>query len=216
MKSFAIIGLGLFGSQLAKDLYEEDANVLVIDKDENIIDNIADNVTKAVTLDAKNRDSLANIGINKYDCVVVCTSNDLATSVIITMNLRALNVPKIICKVKNETDEEVLVALGAEMCIIPENVAALKLSKTLTSNNVVDFTQLSDEYGMMEITVPDSWKGESIIGLNIRSQYGVNVIAIRHDDKLRVDFDPSYLFADGDELVMVGSNASLSKIQRIK
>ena len=115
MKSFAIIGLGLFGSQLAMDLFNEGHNVLVIDNDENIIEKIADRVSKAVTVDAKNREALSQLGIQKYDCVIVCTSNDLATSVIITMNLKALQVQKIICKVRDETDKEVLETLGASM-----------------------------------------------------------------------------------------------------
>ena len=133
MKSFAIIGLGLFGSQLAMDLFNEGHNVLVIDNDENIIEKIADRVSKAVTVDAKNREALSQLGIQKYDCVIVCTSNDLATSVIITMNLKALKVQKIICKVRDETDKEVLETLGASMCIVPEHVAAMKLSSILHS-----------------------------------------------------------------------------------
>ncbi|MCR5595398.1 MAG: TrkA family potassium uptake protein [Lachnospiraceae bacterium] len=216
MKSFAVIGLGLFGTQLAVDLFNEGNNVLAIDSAENNIERIADHVSKAVTLDAKNRESLAQLGINKYDCVIVCTSTDLATSVIITMNLRALNVPKIICKVQNDTDKEVLEALGASTCIIPEHVAALKLSKQLISNNVVDFTQLSEDYSIMEIIVPSVWTGKSIIDLNVRSQYGLNIIGIRHNDKLEVDFQPTYELQSNDELIIVGSNKNLSKIQKLR
>ncbi|MCR5654394.1 MAG: TrkA family potassium uptake protein [Lachnospiraceae bacterium] len=216
MKSFAIIGLGLFGTQLAKDLYKEGHNVLVIDNEEEHIESIADQVSKAVCFDAKNRASLAGIGINKYDCVIVCTSKDLATSVIITMNLRALETPEIICKVQNETDEEVLKALGASMCIIPEHVAASKLSRKLISDNVIDFTQLSEHHGIMEIAVPGAWIGKSILALNVRPNYGLNIIAIRRNNTLQSDFDPSLPLRENDVLIVIGNNKNLSKMQKMK
>ncbi|MCR5626093.1 MAG: TrkA family potassium uptake protein [Lachnospiraceae bacterium] len=216
MKSFAIIGLGLFGEQLAKDLFKEGHNVLAIDKDEEIVERIADSVSKAVVFDAKNRNALAHIGIDKYDCAVLCTSSDLAASVIITMNLKALNVPKIVCKVQNETDQEVLEALGASSCMVPEHIAAINFSKRLSTNNVLDFTQLSDEYGIMEIKAPESWINKSILELNIRSQYKLNIMAIRHEGKLIVDFPPTFVFSDSDELIMIGNNNNLTKVQKLK
>ncbi len=216
MKSFAIIGLGLFGTQLAKELYDEGHNVLVIDNDEDSVEKIADRVTKAVTMDAKNRDSLAQLKINKYDCVIVCTANDLATLVIVTMNLKALEVPKIICKVQNETDQEVLEALGAAQCIIPEHVAAANLSKKLTSRHVLDFMQLSEEHGIMEIAIPESWCNKSIIDLKIRSAYGLNIIGIKHNDHLTVDFEPTYVLQSSDELVVIGNNNNLAKLEKLR
>ena len=216
MKSFAIIGLGLFGSQLAMDLFNEGHNVLVIDNDENIIEKIADRVSKAVTVDAKNREALSQLGFQKYDCVIVCTSNDLATSVIITMNLKALQVQKIICKVRDETDKEVLETLGASMCIVPEHVAAMKLSKKLTADNVVDFTQLSEGHSIMEIEVPPSWTEKTILELNVRSQYGLNIIAIRRNESLCVELTPSFTLEEGDILILIGSNKNLSKLQKLK
>ncbi len=216
MKTFAIIGLGLFGAQLAKDLYNEGHNVLAIDSDEKTVEKIADNVSKAVTLDAKNRDSLSQLKVGKYDCAIVCTSNDLATSVIITMNLKALNVPQIICKVQNETDEEVLKALGASFCIIPEHVAAGNLSKRLTSHHVIDFTQLSEEHGIMEISIPESWMGKSILELNVRSQFGINIIGIKRGENLLVDFDPGFILNGNDELIVIGNNKNLTRITKFK
>ncbi len=216
MKSFAVIGLGLFGGQLARELYDEGHNVLVIDSDVNAIERIADHVSKAVAFDAKNRESLEQMKIDKYDCVIVCSANDLATSVIITMNLKALNVPKIICKVQNETDQEVLEALGANQCIIPEHVAATNLSKKLTSRHVVDFMQLSEEHGIMEIMMPQSWVGKSILELNVRSHYGLNIIGIKHNDHLWVDFEPKYVLRAEDELIVIGNNNNLARIEKLK
>lgn len=215
MKSFAIIGLGLFGSHLSKELFNVGHNVLAIDSNENLVEDIADYVTRAVCMDAKNRAALAKLGINRYDSVIVSVSGDLATSVLITMNLKALNVSNIICKVQNDADKEVLETLGASFCIVPEQIAANKLAKKLTGRNVIDFTQLSDAHGILEISVPKCWIGKSIKDLNVRSKYSVNIIGIRSEGKLKVDFDPSFPFGERDELIIIGSNSSLERIQRV-
>ncbi len=216
MKSFAVIGLGLFGTQLAKELYADGHIVLAIDKRENVVEKIADEVTQAVCCDAKNKETLEKLKIDKYDCVIVCTSTDLATSVIVTMNLKSLNVSNIICKVQNETDHEVLQTLGASQCIIPEHVAAINLSKRLDSYHVTDFMQLSEEHGIIEMTIPESWVNKSILELNIRSVYGINIIGIKNEGKLSVNFDASYVLKGSDELVVVGSTKSLSKLEKLK
>lgn len=216
MKSFAIIGLGLFGTQLAKELYNSGSNVLVIDSNENIIEQIADNVSRAVCLDAKDRIALSNLGISKYDCVIVALSGDLATSVLVTMNLKALNVKQIICKVQNDTDKEVLETLGASTCIIPEHIAATKLSKKLLGNNILDFTQISDDHSIVEMTIPGSWINRTIIELNIRASYHVNIIGIKNNDKISVDFNPADALKTSDILLIIGNNSSLEKLQKIK
>lgn len=216
MKSFAVIGLGLFGTQLAKNLFDAGYNVLAIDKNEELIENIADSVTRALTLDAKNRDALSHVGIQKYDCVIMAITSDLATAVLITMNLKALNVSKIVCKVQSEREQEVLENLGATSCLIPEHIAADKLARKLTGRNVIDFTQLSDHHSILEITVPHSWIGKSVKSINIRVHHGVNVIGVRHNQKVTVNFDPDMPFSEGDELIIIGNNKNLEKVQRIK
>lgn len=215
MKSFAIIGLGLFGTQLAKELFDSGYNVLAIDINEELIEEISDNVSRAITMDAKNRTALSQLGINKYDCVIVAGSNDLATSVLVTMNLKALNVPYIVCKVQNEADREVLETLGASLCIIPEHIAATKLSKKLTSKNILEFTQLSEDHSIIEINTPELWLGKSIIELNVRSSYSVNIIAIRTNGQIKVDFDPSISLSSEDELIIIGKNKYLDKILKL-
>ena len=216
MKSFAIIGLGLFGTHLAKTLYNDGYNVLVIDQNEKIIEQIADEVTRAVIVDARDRKALLQLGINKYDCVVVAISGDLATSVLITMNLKALNVTKIICKVQNDTDKEVLETLGASSCIIPEHIGATKLAKTLEDKKVLDYIQLSDDHSIIELSTPASWIGHSIIELSIRSKYSVNIIGVKNSGIIHVDFNPADPLSEADELVIIGKNAALDKLQKIK
>lgn len=216
MKSFAIIGLGLFGTQLAKELYNDGYSVLAIDSNEKSINQIADSVTRAACLDAKDRTALSQLGINKYDCVVVALSGDLAASVLVTMNLRALNTRQIICKVQNDTDREVLETLGADTCIIPEHIAATKMAKRLTGRNVIDFTQLSEDCSIIEISAPASWVGKTIMELNVRSKYRVNIIGIRAGGITRVDISPNDILANTDELIIIGDNAHIEKVIKLK
>lgn len=216
MKSFAIIGLGLFGTQLAKELYDHGNNVLVIDSNETIIEQIADHVSRAICMDAKDRIALSNLGINKYDCVIVALSGDLATSVLVTMNLKALKVPQIICKVQNNMDKEVLETLGASTCIIPEHIAATKLSKKLIGNHILDFTQLSDNHSIVEMSVPTSWINKSIIDLKVRTNYKVNIIGIKNNNGIKVDFDSTEQLLSSDILLIIGNNTSIDKLLKIK
>ena len=216
MKSFAIIGLGLFGVQLAKELSDAGCNVLAIDQNEKLIEQIADSVTSAACFDAKDRNALAQVGIGKYDCVIVALSGDLAASVLVTMNLKALNVPNIICKVQSEADREVLETLGASSCITPEHIGATKLSKKLTGRNIIDFTQLSEHHSIVEILTPESWAGQSIVDLEVRSKYHVNIIGIRHEGKMHVDLNPYEPLLAEDELIIIGRNDRLDKLQTVK
>ena len=216
MKSFVVIGLGLFGTKLAKELYNAGGNVLVIDQNEKLVEQIADNVSRAVCLDAKDRSALLQVGVNKYDCVIVSISGDLATSVLITMNLKALNVPNIVCKVRGSADREVLETLGASSCITPEHIGATNLAKKMTSKNIVDFIQLSDDLSIIEIPVPDSWIGNSILDLNIRSKYHVNIIGIKNDGKSIYEINPANILHEEDTLIIIGKNDILDKLQNIK
>lgn len=215
MKSFAVIGIGLFGKKLACDLFDAGHTVLAIDHRESHIEEIADSVSRAATVDAKNREALAQLGIQKYDCVIVATSSDLATSVIITMNLRALNVPEIICKVKTETDKEILETLGASICITPEHIAATKLARRLCAKNILDFTKLTDNHSIVEIEVPRSWVGKSVIELSVRANFNVNIMAIRRSSEMKVDFAPTEVLQAQDILILIGNNKDLDKLEKL-
>lgn len=216
MKSYVIIGLGLFGTQLALDLYEQGENVLVIDKNEELINEYANRVSRAIIADAKKREVLKQLGVDKCDCAIVAMTSDLATSVLITMNLRALGIKEIICKAQNETDKEVLETLGASKVIIPEKIAADRLCRRISQPNVLEYIELSDEHGIIELEPPESWIGKSITGLNIRVKYSVNIIAIKRNGKIIVSFDPKEPIEKEDVFVLIGNNKSLNKIQGVR
>ncbi|MBR3678739.1 MAG: TrkA family potassium uptake protein [Oscillospiraceae bacterium] len=216
MKSFAVIGLGKFGSQLAKTLYASGKDVLAIDTDENAVRMLADSVTKAVVANIGNLSVLKTLGVDKCDCAIVAFSDDLAASVLATMNLKKLGIKKIICKAHDMTHSEIVSKLGADEVIIPEHVVADKLARTLTAHNLLEYLDLSNDYSIAECQTPRAWIGKSIMELNIRAKYNVNVIAIRTGEVLDVSPMAKTVFLQDSEIVVLGTNDAIAKIEAMK
>ena len=215
MKSYVVIGLGLFGSQLAVDLYEQGKNVMAIDTNPKLIEEYANSVSKAVVADAKNRDVLRQLGVDKYDCAIIAMTEDLATSVLVTMNIKALGVNEIICKAQNDTDKEVLEQLGATQVIIPEKMAANRLSRRICHPNVLEYIEVTNDYGIVEMKVPKSWQGRSIMDINVRAKHGVNIMAIKQGEETKFTFGPKYVLKEDDILIILGEDETLDKIQKL-
>lgn len=216
MKSYVVIGLGRFGVQIATRLYEYGEDVLAVDIMEDTVNSIADNVTRAVCVDAKNRDVLRGLGVQNCDCAIVAMGANLADSVLITMNLKALGVPRIICKASDDTHREILEKLGADEVIIPERVVADKTARTLAAPNILEFLELSEDYGIVELKAPANWIGRSIKELNVRAKYGVNIIAVRQNDKVKVSPNADFKISEESTLVLLGDYESLNQIKKVK
>ena len=216
MKSYVVIGLGRFGTEMALKLYNCGEDVLAIDTDETIIDKLADRVTKAVAADARDLDVLRKLGVDDFDSAVVAVGSDLAASALITMNLKTLGVPFILCKAHDDTYREILEKLGADRVIIPEREIADKLAKGLTTAGVMEYIELSDEYGIVEMSPPAEWLGKTIRALELRTRYGANVIASRRDDTLRIPPDIDTPLEDDMILVILGNSKVMDKLQKLE
>ena len=216
MKSYVVIGLGRFGTEMALKLYDCGEDVLAIDTDENIIDKISDRVTKAVAADARDLDVLRKLGVEDFDRAVVAVGSDLAASALITMNLKTLGVPFIICKAHDDTYREILEKLGADRVIIPEREMADKLANGLTTAGVMEYIELSDEYGIVEMSPPAEWLGKTIRALELRTRYGANVIASRRDDTLRIPPDIDTPLEDDMILVILGNSKVMDNLQKLE
>ena len=216
MKSYVVIGLGRFGTEMAVKLYDCGEDVLAIDMDENIIDKISDRVTKAAAADARDLDVLRKLGVDDFDRAVVAVGSDLAASALITMNLKTLGVPFIICKAHDDTYREILEKLGADRVIIPEWEMADKLAKGLTTAGVMEYIELSSEYGIVEMTPPAEWLGKTIRALELRSRYGANVIAVRRGEDLRIPPEIDTPLEDDFILVILGSYKVIEKLEKME
>ena len=215
MKSFVVIGLGLFGSSVARQLCALGAEVLAIDTDSELVQQISGDVTTAAVADARDQEVLRALGAHECDCAVIAIGDDLAGSVLATMNLKELGIPEIICKAHDETHRKVLEKLGADKVVIPEKEVADKLARSLTSHNVLDFIELSNDYGIVELPVPKPWVGRSLKELNIRAKVGVNIIAVERNEKITVSPRAEFELAKNDILVVLGDYDSLTLMQEI-
>jgi trk system potassium uptake protein TrkA len=205
--------LGRFGSELAAKLYECGEEVLAVDTNESMIDKIADRVTKAVAADARDRDVLEKLGAANFDRAVVAVGSDLAASALITMHLKSLNVPFIMCKAHDDTYREILEKLGADRVIIPEREVADKLALGLTHAGVMEYIELSDEYGIVEMEPAGNWVGKSIRELGIRTRYGANVIAIRKGESIQIPPDIDSPITADEIMVMLGSYEMFDRLK---
>ena len=215
MKSYIVIGLGRFGSQAAKRLYELGCEVLAIDRKPELVQPISGCVTHAVVADAQDKEVLRALGAKDFECAIVAIGDDLADSVLATMNLKELGVPYIVCKASHETHRQVLMKLGADRVVIPEQEQADRLAKNLSSPNVLDYIELSEEYGIVELPAPKSWQGKSLKELNVRAKLGVNIIAVEKGKEINVSPGADYQIEAEDVMVVLGDTAALDAVQKL-
>jgi trk system potassium uptake protein TrkA len=215
MKRVVVIGLGIFGFNIVKDLYENGFEVVAIDKNKEVIQKIRDFSTKAVLADGTDKKVIESIGIQPDDVVIVSFGEDLAASTLITLRLKEMKVKNIIVKAPNEDHKHVLEKVGATEVIIPEREMADKVAKSLISPNVLDYIPLSDEYTICEIAPPPSFMGKSIAELHLRSKYHIEVIAVREMLPERLIMVPraDFVIKDSDILVVIGREGDVQKIK---
>ena len=212
-KQFAVIGMGRFGSSVAKTLYDMGFEVLAIDMDDHRIQEVTSMVTHAVTADCTDEEALRALGIRNFDVVVVAIGADIQASILTTLILKEIGVPKLIVKAQNELHGKVLEKIGADKVIFPERDMGRRVAHHLISPNIVDYIELSDDYSILEIQIQQQHIGKSLRQLDIRAKYGCNVMAIKRGDKLNISPRADDLLMEGDVLVVVGSNEDLQKFE---
>lgn len=214
MKSFCVIGLGKFGIALATRLAEEGNQVMVIDTDSEKVNSISDIVTNAVIGDPTNETVLKSAGIGDYDCAVVCFTGNINDNVLMTIMLKEAGVKKVVARAANEGHRKVLTHIGADVIVYPEQDMGEKVAFMLTREKVTEFIEFSG-YTLIEIPVPDKWCGQSLIDLDLRRKYGINVIAVTYtDDTADVSPSPTRQFEKGEKVSVIGSDKDIEKLMK--
>lgn len=217
MKNYVVIGAGRFGESLALTLTDLGNEVLVIDKNEDIVNKLSPYVTHAVCADIMDEKIVQELGISNMDVAIVSMGSNLEASVLATLALQSAGVKHIVCKAKTVLHSSVLKKLGADEVVIPEHDMGRKLAYNLDSNNVVDFFNIADGYSIVEIYTPNKWVGSTIEKLDVRARYGINILGII---KLNGEFignpEPSEIIEDKDKLVILGTAEEFSVIEKIK
>ena len=215
MKSYIVAGLGRFGSELARQLAYHGCEVLAIDTNAELVQQVADHVTHAVVADATDKAVLKALDAGEFDCAIVAIGGSLADSALATMAFQELGIGRIVCKAHDETHKKLLQKLGADQVMIPEKEQAARLAKSLSSANVLDYIELSAEFGIIELPAPSDWIGKTLKELNVRAKLGVNIIAVRRKEQVRVSPAADFTVAKEDVLVILGDNQALERVQKL-
>ena len=215
MKRVVVIGLGIFGSQLARQLYESGLEVVAIDKNRDVVQRIKDHSTKSVLADATDKEVLESIGIDAKDTVVISFGEDLSASTLLTLYLKEMKVKEIIVKVPNEDYKRILLKVGASEAIIPEREMANKVARSIISPNVLEYLPISEDYTIVELAPPTAFIGKSLADLDLRKKYTLQVIAIRDvlTNKMQLVPRASAIIKDSDVLVIIGKEEDIRKIK---
>ena len=211
MKQILVVGLGRFGSSVALTLYKMGHEVLVMDKNSELVQEMADSVTYAVQADATDEAALRSVGIRNFDVAVIAIGNDLEASILATALIKELGVKKVVAKAQNDLHGKILEKVGADRVIYPEREMGVRLAKYLAGTNILEYIELSPEFSLLEVQAPKKLAGKSLRQLNLRARYGITVVAIRHGDKIFVSPNADDLIAEGYLLVFVGETASLDR-----
>lgn len=211
-KSFMVIGLGRFGANIAKVLANMDAEVLAIDIDEDSVTKIASFVPHCVVADSTKPNVLKELGAAQIDHAVVAIGNNLQASILTVLNLKNLGVKKITVRADEEGHKEVYRMLGASEVIIPEEATALSLANQIMSDSILDYYQLAENYTMVKIFVGDGFEPKSIIDMNVRVLFDINIVGVIKDDKFAIP-KANDLIVPGDVLVVVGTKENYQKFE---
>ena len=211
-KQYIVIGCGRFGSSVAKKMCQLGNEVMVIDKDEDSIENIAEQVTHTAIEDVTEERDLKSIGLGNFDVVIVAISSDIRASIMATIMAKEMGVPKIVCKAKDELQAKVLYKIGADKVVFPERDMGIRLAYNLASENILDQINLDPEYSIMEIVTPTNWVGKTIIELNLRAKYDITVLAVKTTSGLKVMPSPNYKMQEKNILIIIGNTDKISDI----
>lgn len=211
-KSYAVIGLGRYGLAVAKELFASGAEVLAVDMNETIVNSVANDLALCKCADITDPEVIKQLGIGNIDVVIIAMAGNLEASVLATMLCKEAGVPTVVAKCGNEMHSRILSRVGADRVVFPEKESGLRLAKNLLSAGFVDVIELSKDVSMVELEVKSEWVGKSLIDLNLRRRYGINVVAMRKGDSISVGLDPEKPLTKDTCLIVIGSTDKLGKI----
>ena len=211
--TYGIVGLGRFGHALALELAAAGAELVVLDKEEEKVRELREYTENAYVVHALDKKTLSATGVQNCDVAVVCIGEQLDISILTTLNLVSLGVPTVISKASSMEHGEILEKIGAQV-VYPERDMAVRLAHRLEAVRMLDFIQLSEKLNITKLSVPDALVQKSVVELNLRARFGLNIIAIEHNGQVIEHVDPNYRFCPGDILILSGSKESLSRFDR--
>jgi trk system potassium uptake protein TrkA len=212
---FAVIGLGRFGTSLALELVRLGYIVLGIDHNRELVQSLADELTQVVALDSTDEDALRAVDITSFDAVVVAIGANLENNLMTTLALKTLGVRHIICKAQNEKQRTALLAVGANEVVLPEQESAHRLAYALTMPLFIGQIPLGNQYSITEVNLPPSFVGRNLRELDLRSRFGVTVMAVERQDQVVLSPPADFAFQEGDELTLLCTNEQVERLREL-
>ena len=214
-KSILLIGLGRFGRHMAVKLNELGHEVLAVDIDEEKINDIADIVTNAQIGDSTNIQFLKRLGIDNFDVCIVTISGDFQSSLETTSLLKELGAKKVISRAERDGQAKFLLRNGADEIVYPEKQLAYWTAIRYTSDHIMDYIEIDNEHAIFEVAIPKEWIGKSILEIDIRKKYNINILAVKENGKLNVTVRPDIILREDKSLLVIGEYKSLLKCFKI-
>lgn len=213
-KQFAVIGLGRFGGSICESLIEQGMEVLAIDMDEDRVNEFSSVATHAVIADTTDEASLKSLGIRNFDHVIVAIGDNIQASILTTVLLKDRGVNHVTTKAQNDNHEKVLRKIGADEIAHPERDMGIRIAHHVTSNSVLDYLELSDEHSIVEIIASKKMDGKTLIDLDVRAKFGVNIVAVKRDGDIDVSPAPDQAIQRGDILIVIGADEDISRMEK--
>lgn len=213
-RDFAVIGLGRFGGSICRELSEEGMQVLAIDINEERINQYKDIASYAVIADSTNEAALKELGIDSIDHVIIAIGDNIQASILTTVILTDLGIKKITVKAQNDYHERILEKLGAHQVVHPERDMGRRIAHSIISNNILDYLDLSDEHSIVEVKAGKKMIDKSLLELDIRVNYGCNIVAINQGNEVNVSPSAHYKLKEDDILIVIGSNKDISRFEK--
>lgn len=213
-KQYVVLGLGVFGSTVTKTLSQYGCEVLAIDKNPECVQRISEFATRAVIGDFTDKQFLIDLGIEGFDVGIVATGTHLEESLLGVLNLKELGVNMIIAKAKNKRFKEILEKIGADRVVRPEKEMGSRVARSILRKNIIDLIEIDENYSVVEMKVPQAWVGNTLSNLNLRKNYGINILGKRNMDtmKLDVSIDPDYEIHMNDHFLMIAETVKIEKL----
>ena len=219
MANYLVVGLGRFGRSVARTLYENNQDVLAIDDDEETVQQAIDSevVSEAIVLDASDETAIKNVIKDNFDVAFVCIGSNMQASIMVTLLLKEAGIPKIIAKAQSRAQGKVLEKIGADEVIYPEEFMGKRAANKILRPTIVEHFKLSNKYAVVEVLAPKSFSDKSLIQLDVRKKYGINIIGIKDkNNEVNISPAPDSVIREGDTLIVVADNKKLNELNRMK
>lgn len=213
-REFAVIGLGRFGGSICRELSEEGMQVLAIDNDEDKVNEFKNIASHAVIADSTDEATLKELGIKNIDHVIVAIGDNIQASILTTVVLTDLGIKKITVKAQNDYHEKILNKIGADQVVHPERDMGKRIAHNIISSNILDYLELSDDHSIVEVKVGEKMLGKTMIELDIRANYGCNVVAIKRGKEINVSPKADDQLREDDILIVIGSDKDISRFEK--